>query len=136
MKNNLLGVLSILVIIVAIAIIGSFPNWLLIGLIILCVVLFLLIPHKQTTSHRKTITWVPVLLILFALSFSPQQSKATTPRFTAIGWTKSNIDREQKRAIWKAKKHHKHHKKHRKVIKGNGRTMKVNRASTCPLSKR
>ena len=88
---------------------------------------------KITTSYYKSITWPWVLLIIFALSFLPQQSKATTPRFTAIGWTKANIDREQKRAIWKAKKHH---KKHRKVIKGNGRRMIVNRVSTCPLNRR
>ena len=142
MKNLVGALILILGIIIGSAMISCIdkvPDRVIWGVIYLAIgigvvyVLWKIFKSRKGISHWKSITWFSIVLIIFILSFSPQQTKAITPRYTALGWTKANIARSKANAIWKGKKHRKHH---RHIIKGNGRTMKVNHVSTCPLSKR
>jgi hypothetical protein len=81
-----------------------------------------------------------ILSVVIVIDLYSTEAQAGAPKrhYTTEGYTKNNVFRAKANAVWKGKKHNKlFHKRHRRpIIKGNGRTMKTNKVSTCPLSRK
>jgi len=74
-----------------------------------------------------------LLMIIFACCFSCTVQAETRLPISTSWFSHNNARTAKMNAVWR---HTKKHHKHRHIVKGNGRTMKVNRVSTCPLSKK